>query len=959
MRQNNAIRATYRLQLTPKFTFADVETMIPYLAQLGISHIYSSPILAAKPGSEHGYDICDHSLVNPVLGGEAGLERMVQTLHRHDMGFIVDFVPNHMSADPQWNLWWRDLLANGPSSPRAEYFDVDWFPVKDELAGKVLLPILGKQYGEALESGELQMEYRDGEFCLNYYDTNLPLNPRQMRLLFRHRLDELVAALAEEPDVLMEYQSILFQLDHLPHYLEVDAEARTDRQRETAIAAKRLQHVIENNDAMRRHIQQSIKEFNGKPGHPESFDLLHALLEEQAYRLSYWRTAVQEINYRRFFDVNELVGLRMEHMPVFHAAHAKLVEFAEKGWIDGVRLDHIDGLFNPQQYLVQLRQEFSKVHHPMYILVEKILARGEPLNSNWPVEGTTGYDFLALINGLWVQEQNQAEVEHIYRRFLGKAASAEDFVYEAKRLITATSMASELNVLAHELNRLSEQNRRSRDFTLDSLQEALREVVACFPVYRTYLSEMGQAAAGKKRIDAAIELAALRNPSLESSIFHFIGESLFPERREDESDESFARRLRFAMKFQQYTSPVQAKGIEDTVFYRHCPLVSINEVGSGTKRTATTPEEFHRANERRLQAWPQAMLATATHDTKRGEDARLRIHVLTELPDEWRARLLQWSRVNAAAKTEIEGVPAPDRSDEYLFYQSLLGAWPMRQSKPDEALTARMKQFMNKALKEAKVHTSWINPSNDYDAAMEHFVEETLRGSCSAAFLRSFLPFARRTAVLGAWSSVSQVVLKLSSPGVPDTYQGTEFWDTNLVDPDNRRPVDYVIRQQRLELLNAQLAATGMDSEQRGRFLRRLCRGWWTSDLKLLYLSTGLQLRRQYPEVFLRGAYYPLQVQGRYAEHVIAFAREQEGQWIIVIALRWFSKLLQAPYRLEDLRKHLQNTLLELPCKETELRLRNPLTGGQHTLHREDGRMMLRVGEAVGDLPAVWLQSVP
>lgn len=957
MSSQTKIRATYRLQLTPKFTFADAANIIPYLANLGVSHIYTSPILAAKPGSDHGYDICDHTMVSTSLGGEAGLARMVETLHQHDMGLIVDFVPNHMAADPQWNLWWRDVLANGPSSPRAEYFDVDWFPVKPELAGKVLLPILGKQYGDALESGELQMDFQDGEFCLRYYDTNLPLNPRQMRLLFRHRLDDLAYALKNEQNVFLEYQSILFQLDHLPHYLEIETEARADRQRETAIAAKRLQRVIESNSTLREHIDQSIREFNGIPGKPDSFDLLHLLLQEQAYRLAYWRTAIQEINYRRFFDVNELVALRMEHLPVFRAAHARIVEFAEKGWINGVRLDHIDGLYDPAQYLMQLREDLSRVPQPMYVVVEKILARGEPLNSNWPVEGTTGYEFLALVNGLWIQEKNQPEIEHIYRRFLGQAETEEDVVYEAKRLITSTSMASELNVLAHELNRLSEQNRRSRDFTLDSLQEALREVVACFSVYRTYLSSKGVSAEDRERIDAAIELATLRNPSLESSIFQFIGENLAVEREEGETEESFGRRLRFAMKFQQYTSPVQAKGVEDTVFYRHCPLVSVNEVGSGTNRTATIPEEFHEANEYRLREWPQAMLATATHDTKRGEDARLRIHVLTELPDEWRARLLQWSRVNAPAKTNVKGVMAPDKSDEYLFYQSLLGMWPMRINEPDEDLIARIKQFMNKALKEAKVHTSWINPSNDYDAATEHFVEQVLRGACAPAFLKSFIPFARRVAVLGAWSSLSQVVLKLSSPGVPDTYQGCELWDLNLVDPDNRRPVDYSTRELRLLALKTQVADTVDNPEKRMRLMKKLCRGWWTGDVKLLYVATGLGLRRQYADLFLYGKYHPLQAQGPGAEHVIAFAREHAGELVIMIALRWFSGLLQAPYRLGDLRRNLQNTTIEIPYVGHMLTLENTLTGERHMLKRENETISLRVGDAVGELPAVWLQS--
>ena len=953
----HTIRSTYRVQLTSKFGFAAAQAIIPYLQKLGISHLYTSPILTAKPGSTHGYDICDHSAVNPELGGEEGFAQMVETLHQHRMGLIVDFVPNHMSSDPKWNYWWRDLLANGPSSAHAEYFDVDWFPVKDELAGKVLLPILGKQYGEALEAGELKIDYHDGEFRLLCNDTNLPMNPRQMRYLLRHRLDDLATSLGADSELLLEFQSILFQLDNLPHYLEIETEARASRHRETAIAAKRLQNVIEANDAIRQHVEQNIKDFNGEPGKPESFDLLHGLFEEQAYRLSYWRTAIQEINYRRFFDIDELVGLRMEHLPVFRATHAKMLEFTKKGWIDGIRLDHIDGLFDPEQYLLQLREELSSFPQPTYLVVEKILARGEQLNASWPVEGTTGYDYLALLNGIWVNEVNQKEIEKIYRRFCEHTASDEDSVYTCKRLITSTSMASELNVLAHELNRLSEHNRRSRDFTLDSLQEALREVVACFPVYRTYLSERGFAPEDKQRIDHAIHLAAQRNPNLESSIFLFIGEHLHPERRPDEPEESFTRRLRFAMKFQQYTSPVQAKGVEDTVFYRHCPLVSVNEVGGGTKRTATTPQEFHEANQQRLQTWPQAMLATATHDTKRGEDARQRIHVLSEIPVEWRARLMQWAKVNASAKTNVKGTAAPDKSDEYLFYQSLLGVWPAGQTTADDELLGRIQQFMNKALKEAKVHTSWINPSNDYDAAMANFARSTLQGENAPAFLRSFLPFAQRVAALGAWNSLSQIVLKLSSPGVPDTYQGCEFWDFNLVDPDNRRPVDYAARQQKMQTMDDQLAATAQDADQRETIVQKACKEWWAEDVKLLYVATGLRLRSQYADVFLRGAYVPLYAQGAGADHVIAFLREWEGKSVLVIGLRWFSQLLDSPTDISGVQEKLQHTTLELPEGYAHAGWQNALTSAHTSTADENGKRVIRIGEALGASPATWLVS--
>ncbi len=960
MTARRKVSATYRLQFTKGFRFADAEALVPYLHDLGISHIYASPIFAARPGSLSGYDTCDFSLINPELGGEEALHSLVRALHAQGMGMIVDFVPNHMSAHPQWNQWWRNVLANGPSSSVSEYFDVDWYPVNSNLHGKVLLAILGKQYGEVLESGELRIEYRDGEFCLLYADYNLPLNPRQIKLLLRHRSRELAQQAGIEPPTLQEYESILFHLDHIPDYRQTDADARIDRERETTVATQRLIKVIAQSSPLQRHLKSVIEEFNGQPGKPESFDLLHTLLEQQPYRLSYWRTAMQEINYRRFFDVNDLVGLRMEHEPLFRAAHAKLIEMMEQGWVDGVRLDHIDGLLDPQRYLMELRRATAKTGSPLYLVVEKILARQEWLTAEWPVDGATGYEFLALLNGLWVEEKNLPEIDRIYRSYRGEMQSDQDAVYNAKRLITATSMASELNVLAHELNRFSEQNRSSRDFTLDGLQEALREVVACFPVYRTYISEQGFSSTDEVAIHEAIRQARRRNPNLEYSIFEFIESNLCPVRHPSEGEDRFAQRLRFAMKFQQYTSPVQAKGMEDTVFYRHSPLASLNEVGSGMGRRATTPQEFHGANMHRMERWPDAMLTTSTHDTKRGEDARMRINVLSELPEEWRSNLLQWSQSNENARSTTNGQTAPDRADEYLFYQNLLGMWPPLQSDVDDAIVDRMKAYMNKALKEAKVHTSWINPSNDYDAAVEKFVEQTLRGECAPAFLASFLPFAERVTALAAWGSLSQVALKLMSPGVVDTYQGGELWDMSLVDPDNRRPVDYVTRQQRLQKLTKSVLAPEIAPKQRELAIAQLRHQWWAGDLKLLYLALGLRLRKQEPKLLARGSYQPMRIDGPCAEHLVGFVREYQGKLLATIAARWFASLLDMPDSLEGLAQRFRDTFVEIPPTESEgpstsLKLTNILTGTTMKGKSGPGGVRLCAGDILGSMPAVWL----
>jgi len=864
-----------------------------------------------------------------------------------------------MSAHPQWNKWWRSVLANGPSSPVSEYFDVDWNPVNSNLHGKVLLAILGGQYGDVLESGDLRIGYHDGEFCLLYGDYNLPLNPRQMKVLLRHRWREVADSSGIDNATRQEFESILFHLDHIPGYQQVGLVARADRERETAVATHRLTQVMQQSPALLRHLEDVIEEYNGVPGQPESFDLLHELLEQQPYRLSYWRTAMQEINYRRFFDINDLIGLRMEYEPLFRAAHVKLIELAEKGAIDGVRLDHIDGLLDPQQYLLQLRAATAKSARPMYLVVEKILARQEWLSPEWPVDGSTGYEFLALLNGLWVNEPNLHEIDQIYLHFRERRKPDRDAVYHAKKLITASSMASELNVLAHELNLLSEKNRRSRDFTLDGLQEALREVVACFPVYRTYISAQGFSTADEMAIDEAIGQARRRNPSIDYSIFEFIRNHICPVRQPEESEEDFAERLRFAMKFQQYTSPVQAKGMEDTVFYRYSPLASLNEVGTGTGRRATTPQEFHDANIHRMERWPNAMLTTSTHDTKRGEDARMRIHVLTELPEEWRSNLLQWSHLNESAKTLVNGHPAPDRGDEYLYYQTLLGMWPPLQKMPDDDTLNRMQAFMGKALREAKVHTSWVNPSNEYDTAVEKFVQQTLRGESSSAFLASFVPFAERIAILSAWESVSQIALKLMSPGVIDTYQGGELWDLSLVDPDNRRPVDYETRRQRLEVIAKKIVDPQLSSEQRSKAVAAICQSWWSGDVKMLYVAQGLRLREKEPDLLLRGSYHPLNAEGPNSDHVIAFAREDHGKVLLTIAARWFASLLSESTALADLKNNFQQTFVEIPeikaSSAKPMKFANVLTGATVDAEVVNGVMRLNVADSLDNLPAVWL----
>ncbi len=891
--------STYRLQLNKDLTFAAVIDLIPYFSRLGVTHLYLSPIWLARPGSAHGYDVCDSGQINPELGGESGFNNLSAVAAERGIGVILDFVSNHVSADPLRNPAWRETLRNGPSSPFSAYFDIDWHPVKDELNNKVLLPILGSQYGDVLEAGEIRLVFDGREFSVQYWDHNLPLNPRQCRLILRHRLDKLKETLVDESDILNEYLSILFQLDSLPSYHESAQEPREDRIRELSIAGGRLERLFEQSPVVRGHVEGNVAEFNGHPNDPASFDSLHELLELQVYRLSYWRTAVHEINYRRFFDINELVGLRMENPSVFRDAHLKAFELLRSHRAHGLRLDHIDGLFDPLGYLRRLRAELQEGAPDTYIVVEKILSESEPLMADWPVDGTTGYEFLNSLNLLYVQVANMEAIRRIYSHFTRGPARFDSVIYASKQQIIATSMASELNVLAHELNRISEEDRRTRDFTLDSLQEALGEIVACFPVYRTYISETALSLRDRDVIDTAIREVIERNPAVEASIFHFIRGCLFPERQDGEAENTYLRRLRLAMKFQQYTGPVQAKSIEDTAFYRYCPLASLNEVGGDPARLGSPVEDFHSANARRQASHPRSMITTSTHDTKRGEDARARINVLSEMPAEWRKQLRQWSRVTAGARTRIGATFAPDRNDEYLFYQNLLAIWPASAEVAETSIVQRMQEYMAKAIKEAKTHSSWINPSNEYDEATARFISQVLTAKPSGPFLELFRPFARRVAKLSELNSLSQLTLKLAAPGVPDFYQGTEFWDLTLVDPDNRRPVDFEFRDR--WLTESALDVSTDDG------LRPM------GSMKAAITALGLRLRRQEAEVFINGSYSPLLATGPHADHVVGFSREAGDRLIVAVAMRWFAGFMEADEDFDTAAEKLADTLVHLP----------------------------------------------
>jgi (1->4)-alpha-D-glucan 1-alpha-D-glucosylmutase len=778
-----------------------------------------------------------------------------------------------------------------------------------------------------LERGELQLALEDGALVLTYFDRTLPINPRRQPLVLERALAPAEAELgADHPDV-VELRETLESLRAMPAITDTADAAGRARHEAAQQGRERLSGVMARSAAVRRALERAIQTANGMPGVPDSYDLLHELLEVQAYRLAYWRTAFDEINYRRFFDINELAGLRMEDPRVFAATHALLFELVEGGHITGIRLDHPDGLYDPAAYMQSLAAAVA-ARRPaaagdVYLVVEKILGRGERLREDWPVHGTTGYNALNTINGLFVHRGRLGMLRRFYRRFTGYRMSPADAEYAAKRVMMRTAMASELNVLARTLNRISEADRRARDFTLNGLRRALMEVVACFPVYRTYVTAQGASEEDVDVVDAAIAEALRRNPVQEPSIFAFIRRVLLSAPPGAETEGAAARgrdrHVAFAHKFQQYTAPVVAKGLEDTAFYNDVLLISANEVGGSLRHRARSVDEFHRENLHRLARWPLEMTAGSTHDTKRGEDARARINVISELPEEWRALVLRWAALNEGARSGTGASAAPDRNDEWLYYQALVGAWPAERPEEPVPPTApedfveRMQVYMRKAIKEAKRHTSWLTENAHYENAVRAFVDATLRGASASGFLASFVPFQRRLAWFGMLNSLAQLVLRVGAPGVPDIYQGSELWNFSLVDPDNRRPVDFDARRR---LLASVERATP----------RELLDAWPDGRVKLFTLTRALRFRRDHPELLLYGDYEPLTSESD-DPHVIAFGRRRDGEELIVAAPRFVATMLGGVIGMPLGMSRWRLTSIRLPARLASARFSNVFTG--------------------------------
>jgi (1->4)-alpha-D-glucan 1-alpha-D-glucosylmutase len=932
-------RATYRLQLGEHCTLQDARALVPYLARLGISDLYLSPVLRAARGSTHGYDVVDHGQIDPRLGTYADLEALGAELRAHGMGLILDVVPNHMGIGDPANAWWMDVMEFGQCSPYARYFDIDWRRDIPGLEHRVLIPVLEDQYGAVLEAGLLRVERDKGGFVVRYWDRVFPVTPRSYAQLLEPVLASFQGADEADAVIARELAPVLTALRALPRHDEAEPERRAAAREWARDLKLRVAVLFEEHERLRLACDQALSELNGERGVPQSFDALDRLLDEQVYRLAYWRVAGEEINYRRFFDINDLAAIRVELPQVFEDTHRLIFRAVEDGVATGLRIDHPDGLLEPFAYVRAVRgrarsSERNDAETPArtYLVVEKILSEGETLDTAWAADGTTGYDFLAQLNGIFVNRRARRAFDRLYAVFTGREVAFRDLANATKKLIMLIAFAGEIQALARRLDDIASRNRRYRDFTLNTLTFALREIIAALPVYRTYIgADGGVSNRDIAAIASAVAEAKRRNPRTAGSVFDFVGDTLMLTNLDTFAADDRPLVREFALRVQQTTGPVMAKGVEDTAFYIANRLVSLNEVGGNPAQFGISVEAFHRANAARARRWPHTMTTTATHDTKRGEDVRARLNVLSEVPSEWRAAVHRWTAMNERLKTPGDTGPMPTRNDEYLFYQTVVGAWP---GCADLAsFRERVVAYMAKAAREAKEQTSWIEPNEAYESALERFVRGSLAED--APFVSDVPAFVATIERAGYLNGLSQTLIKLTAPGVPDTYQGCELWDFSLVDPDNRRPVDFTRRAQLLAQIEHTSPRDLLERAEDGR-------------IKMFVLHRALRLRAEQPDLFERGQYVALQVTGRGAERVVAFARRYAGVWAVTMAPRFCAALCAdgrwpRPVDWADLR-------VLLPARAPSA-WRDVLTGADVRAHEHGGGTAILVPDAFATLP--------
>ncbi|MEP7242241.1 MAG: malto-oligosyltrehalose synthase [Gammaproteobacteria bacterium] len=989
-------RATYRIQLNAGFTFRQATELIPYLDRLGISHVYCSPYFRARAGSVHGYDVVDHNSLNQEIGTREDFEAFVAALRAHGMGHILDFVPNHVGIMGADNAWWMDVLENGKASRYAEFFDIDWSPPNPALAGQLLVPALGTPYGTTLESGELQLRYEpeNGSLAVFYHDHRFPVDPQSYPIVLERALKQAVAGEAQAEHRL-ELESLVSAFRKLPNRESTEPAQVTERDRDKELHKRRLTGLLGNSPELTSAVQAAVAEICGNPSDPASFDGLHELLELQCYRLAYWRVAADDINYRRFFDVNDLAALRMENPQVFAATHRLLLELIRENKLDGLRIDHPDGLYDPAGYFEKLQREAAQARSgaasagpdvanvptsnagastsnvfdpdtrptastshptalPIYLLVEKITASFERLPQTWQVHGTTGYNFTNVINGLLVDSRAKSRLDRIYQSFIIDYVEWADVAYDSKVLVLRTSLASELNVLANQLARIAQADRHTRDFTMSNLRHALTEVIACFPVYRTYVTDTASDD-DKRYIDWAIARARRRSSSTDVPLLNFVRSMLLADTSAIAAP-MHAQVRAFAGKFQQVTAPVTAKGVEDTALYRFTRLASLNEVGGEPGSFGFSVRQFHADAQHRAKNWPHEMLATSTHDTKRAEDARARMSVLSEIPSLWRQAIQRWSRMNRARRREVDDLPAPGAHAEYLLYQTLLGTWPMH-TLGDDAFAVyreRIEEYMVKASREGKRRTSWANVNAEYEEALRQFIRAALDRREGNPFPTEIADFARRMSRFGYLNSLSQTLCKLTAPGVPDIYQGNEIWDDSLVDPDNRRPVDYLLRQRLLdEVLSWSSGAPDALTEHLSQALSTLDDG----RSKLYLTATVLAFRRTHEALFRDGEYFPVRVTGKYATHVLAYARRLGDEFAIAVVPRLTARLAAGGDEMPLGAARWADTQIELPRQLRVNSLSNTLDGTIVEVSEDDGSRTLLLAAVLAHFPVALLAS--
>jgi (1->4)-alpha-D-glucan 1-alpha-D-glucosylmutase len=920
------ITATYRLQLHAGFGFRHARALVDYLDELGVSHAYASPYMTAVPGSMHGYDLTDPKQLNPELGTERDYLDWTEALASKDMGHIVDFVPNHMAASMH-NAWWVDVLENGRASIYADHFDIEWTPQKEALHDKILLPVLGAQYGAVLEKGELRLERKGGAFFVRYWERCLPANPRSVTGLLERALVRLDAP--ETDPRRDELASIVTALRNLPARTETDRDRQRERAREKEVIKRRLGALAED-AAVAGAVDEEVRLANGTVGEPKSFDELDRILMQQSYRLAFWRVATEEINYRRFFDVNDLAAIRMEDAAVFDDAHALLLRLVAEGRVQGVRLDHTDGLYDPAEYFAKLRRSIQNVgdsqqqRREIYLVAEKILSLGEELPVRWAVDGTTGYDFLVQASGVFVDRAAERAFTRLWHEVTGDTRSFGEHARESKRTTMRSSLSSELHMLSQRFERIAMRDRRSRDFTLPMLHRAVAETIAAFPVYRTYIRPDGsREETDEQIIRRATRLAQRRNPELEPSVFDLLRDVLLltsdPAQEDDRAD-----RIQFSMRFQQLTGPVMAKSVEDTAFYTYARFVALNEVGGSPERFGTTIGELHAGSELRKARWPRTMTATSTHDTKRGEDVRARLAVLTEIPATWEAWVREWLAIATDQTTTLDEETAPSLADQYLFFQTALGAYPLCGG--TDTFITRLAEYAIKAAREAKQRTSWLAPNEGYEQTLRTFIADMFS---LEAFETSLETAANAIATHGVSNGLAQVVLKIASPGIPDTYQGSELWDLSLVDPDNRGLVDYEERRAALRATVGVRASELLTSFRDGR-------------VKLHVLRAGLRLRRDMATTFIEGDYVPIDT----GEDVIAFARNHAAGSVVCAVTRRPHHVTGGlvPFAVGDV---WRDRILALPRGHW----RDVLTGKEHVIESAG----LRAAELFDALPVALL----